>query len=61
MLGGIFIGIKYVGWGIGIFIIGCLGTIAALFSKEQQYCKKSVLEQPTFAKSLKTFAKINPC
>ncbi|WP_416308180.1 MFS transporter [Neptunicella sp. SCSIO 80796] len=33
----VFIGIQYVGWGVGLFIIGLMGLIPALFIRERRY------------------------
>lgn len=35
LFGGLFIGIKYVGWGVALFIIGFLGSLPAFFCHER--------------------------
>lgn len=56
----IFIGIKYVGWGVGIFIIGLLGCIPALFSKEKVHHHNASSARTDLLKSLKTLRSNKP-
>lgn len=35
LFGSVFVGIKYVGWGVALFIIGILGSIPSLFCKDE--------------------------
>lgn len=56
----VFIGIKYVGWGVAIFIIGCLGTIPAIFCKEKQRCETHFSKQPSLMNSLNTLKQNKP-
>ncbi|MBY0417719.1 MAG: MFS transporter, partial [Pararheinheimera sp.] len=56
----VFVGIRYVGWGVALFIFGLLGTLAACYSKEACYSKdvtqRSAMPFPpvTLRQSLKT-------
>lgn len=50
----IFIGIKYVGWGVGIFIIGVLGCLPAIFSTEKVHHHKASIARLSLFKNLKT-------
>jgi len=36
IMGGVFIGVKYVGWGVAIVIIGVLGSIPSIFCREKK-------------------------
>lgn len=56
----IFIGIKYVGWGVGIFILGLLGCMPALFSKEKVHDHHASVTAPSLLKSLKTLKHNKP-
>ena len=60
IFGSIFIGIKYVGWGVGIFIIGLLGCLPALFSKEKVHDHNTLVMAPSLLKSLKTLRNNKP-
>jgi GPH family glycoside/pentoside/hexuronide:cation symporter len=50
----VFVGIRYVGWGVALFIFGLLGTLAACYSKE--VVRRSAVTFPpvTLRQSLKT-------
>lgn len=42
----VFVGIKYVGWGVGFFVIGILGTIPSLFCTERTTEKVEITRNP---------------
>jgi len=50
----VFVGIRYVGWGVALFIFGLLGTLAACYSKEVIQRSSVAFPAVTLRQSLKT-------
>lgn len=50
----VFVGIRYVGWGVALFIFGLLGTLAACYSKEVVHRSAVTFPPVTLRQSLKT-------
>ncbi|MDR7120197.1 MFS transporter [Rheinheimera soli] len=50
----VFVGIRYVGWGVALFIFGLLGTLAACYSKEVVHRSAVTFPPVTLGQSLKT-------
>jgi Na+/melibiose symporter-like transporter len=50
----VFVGIRYVGWGVALFIFGLLGTLAACYSKEVVRRSAAAFPAVTLRQSLKT-------
>lgn len=50
----VFVGIRYVGWGVALFIFGLLGTLAACYSKEVVQRSAVTFPPVTLKQSLKT-------
>lgn len=50
----VFVGIRYVGWGVALFIFGLLGTLAACYSKEIVQRSSVAFPPVTLGQSLKT-------
>ncbi len=50
----VFVGIRYVGWGVALFIFGLLGTLAACYSKEVVHRSAVTFPPVTLRHSLKT-------
>lgn len=50
----VFVGIRYVGWGVALFIFGLLGTLAACYSKEIVHRSAVTFPPVTLRQSLKT-------
>lgn len=56
----IFIGIRYVGWGVAIFIIGFLGTLPAIFCEEKKRNKVYLPKRNSLIKSIRTLKQNTP-
>lgn len=59
VFGGVFIGVRYVGWGVAIFILGLLGSVAALYSREVVKIRTPSLSRPPLLQSLRIIGR-NP-
>lgn len=57
VFGGVFIGIRYVGWGVAFFILGVLGTLAAIFSREVIHVTATPRQRPSLVQSLKVISR----
>lgn len=57
LFGGVFIGIRYVGWGVAIFILGLLGMLAAVFSREAVQLSARTRVRPPLMQSLKVISR----
>ncbi|MDX3773432.1 MFS transporter [Chromatiaceae bacterium AAb-1] len=57
LFGSVFVGIRYVGWGVAIFIIGLLGTLAAVYSREAVRVTAPVRQRPKLGASLKVLSR----
>ncbi|WP_337879202.1 MFS transporter [Rheinheimera sp.] len=56
LFGSVFFGIQVVGWGVGILLLGVLGTIAALGSQEKVRVSAAPIPRPSLLTSLKTLS-----
>lgn len=50
----VFIGIRYVGWGVAVFILGLLGSLAAIYSRERAPRRAPLLPRASLRDSLAT-------
>lgn len=56
----IFVGIKVIGWGIAILLIGLLGTIPAIYCQEKTYIKSTRVKASSVLHNLKTLKNNKP-